>query len=90
MARQVRLWGAEGRAHDAIQRALKTGRLTRPTRCEVCGALGRTIAHHHKGYAPRYRLAVLWLCNSCHGYAHSQPRLFKAMRAASAGKKGTR
>lgn len=56
------------KARQAIARALKSGKLTKPELCEACGSSGR-IEGHHMDYAER--LKVLWLCPPCHSIHHS-------------------
>lgn len=56
------------KARQAIARALKSGKLTKPNICEACGSTGR-IEGHHMDYAEQ--LKVLWLCTSCHSTYHS-------------------
>lgn len=55
-------------AHDAVRRALRSGRLIRET-CQLCG-IRRTHAHHHRGYAPEHHLDVVWLCPAHHRAVH--------------------
>lgn len=57
-------------ARSAVNNALKSGRLTKPTSCERCGER-RPQAHHYLGYAPEHHLAVRWLCTWCHSLAHA-------------------
>lgn len=60
------------KAHSAVHRAIKSGRLVRPTSCPECGnSKMRIEAHHHKGYAPEFALDVVFLCTSCHRSAES-------------------
>lgn len=63
------------RAHQSVQRALKTGQIQRPNACEKCGATpghtadGRPLIHaHHHDY--KKRLDIEWLCASCHRKEH--------------------
>lgn len=56
------------KAHDAVSRAVKTGKLTQLS-CEECGKIP-SEAHHHKGYATENWLEVKWLCRSHHKLAH--------------------
>lgn len=60
------------RAHKAVARAVKSGRLVRPELCQGCGELppaGTALnGHHHRGYEDR--LVVKWVCVSCHALAH--------------------
>lgn len=51
------------RAHEAVRRAIKNGRLIRPAQCENCQSEGGIEAAHHD-YEDR--LNVRWLCRSCH------------------------
>lgn len=57
------------KAHDAVRKALKSGRLVRPDTCEGCGATGRLHAHHDDY---EKRLDVRWLCPSCHVRVHAE------------------
>ena len=61
------------RAHNAVNYALKTGRLIRASSCANCGGRGerKLHAHHYKGYAQKNRLNVTWLCELCHKKAHA-------------------
>ena len=67
MAEGVRRWRAKNPlgagAHQAVQRALKVGRLVRPDECEECHAPAFTEAHHEDYAKP---LDVDWLCKPCH------------------------
>lgn len=52
-------------AHSAVARALASGLLVKPDRCECgCGQRGKLKAHHHLGY--RHPLAVTWRTEACH------------------------
>lgn len=53
-------------ARAAAERAVKSGRLTRPESCPRCGSSAHRIEGHHFSYAPEDRLAVLWFCIRCH------------------------
>ncbi len=57
---------AKGPARSAVWRALKTGTLVRPKRCQKCNARCKPEAHHGRGYDPEHYLDVDWLCNACH------------------------
>ena len=69
-----RIWQIRNRekshAHQAVGRAVVTGRLVVASACEGCGAPPPLTAHHHLGYAQEHRLDVKWLCSYCHGIAH--------------------
>jgi len=51
-------------AWGAVKRALKSGRLVRPTVCEKCGRDGLRIEASHDDYSKP--LDVKWLCVPCH------------------------
>ena len=55
------------RAHWAVKRALRSGRLVRPDTCSECGSEARLQAHHDD-YSKQ--LDVRWLCSRCHGAEH--------------------
>lgn len=56
-------------ARNAVEQAIRSGRLQRPHRCDDCGRECLPRAHH-ESYDPRHRLAVEWLCQSCHWRRH--------------------
>ena len=56
-------------AQSAVKRALDSGRLVRPGKCESCGESGRPIEAHPEDY--RKPLEVCWLCRPCHSARHS-------------------
>ena len=55
-------------AHNAAARAVKAGKLNKPSNCEVCGDDGRIEAHHNDYSKP---LEVVWLCVRCHRRIHT-------------------
>lgn len=56
-------------AHQAINNAIKDGRLVAPEKCEDCGLL--TPLHgHHDDYSKPYD--VRWLCQFCHSKWHRE------------------
>lgn len=63
------------KARRAANRALKSGRLVRPKRCEICGVIpaplldGRSGLRmdHHKGHDRANWLNVQFICVSCDG-----------------------
>jgi hypothetical protein len=60
-------------ANQAIYRAIKRGKMTRPTTCEECGH-ERRIEAAHKDYSRP--LDVRWLCRPCHvRWDHTEPKL---------------
>ena len=59
-------------AQTAVARAIKVGRLTRPSSCTECGHAGRIEAAHYNYGSP---LEVRWLCRSCHSkWDRAQPK----------------
>lgn len=77
----------QGRAHDAVARALRLGILARPSLCAACGGKrGRIEAHHHDGYSREAWLRVTWLCTSCHRRAHAETRPDTATMQAGASR----
>lgn len=51
-------------ARDLLNKAVKSGRLVRPSTCERCHSCDRPIEAHHPDYSKP--LQVHWLCNLCH------------------------
>jgi len=49
--------------------AVKTGKVKRPEKCRCCGQKGKVQGHHSDYDKP---LDVIWLCNNCHNFLHSQ------------------
>lgn len=58
------------KAGEAVIRAVKSGKLTRPTICSECKQPNGTIQGHHESYAKPMRLVVVWLCRWCHAKRH--------------------
>jgi hypothetical protein len=56
-------------AHQAVVRALKSGKIIRPEKCQVCGSKEKLNAHHHDY---NKSLDVIWLCVPCHKKVHSK------------------
>lgn len=65
------LWRQEdkrrGKAHSAVSRAIKSGKLHRAP-CERCGD-EKSVAHHEDYDKP---LQVVWLCTPCHKQRHKE------------------
>ena len=55
------------RARGKIAYRIRTGKITRPEICELCGCDCKAVAHH-EDY--NYPLEVQWLCQSCHATIH--------------------
>lgn len=54
-------------ASAKVYYALKTGKLTKPKDCSICGDDYYIIAHHEDYSKP---LEVKWVCQSCHRKIH--------------------
>ncbi len=72
---RVRVKDAKNAAHGMVFRAIRAGKLTRPTACERCYKAGRVYAHHADYSEP---LFVVWFCPKCHKEEHA--RLERAER----------
>lgn len=58
-----------------VSRAIRSGKLIRPTYCHHCGDSSKVIEAHHSSYAEDMVYVVTWLCTTCHGLVHS-PSLY--------------
>lgn len=65
-----RMFPEKLRAYNQVQRALRAGKITRPSICEGCHEEKRVHAHHRDYSRP---LEVQWLCQQCHKLAHWFP-----------------
>ena len=63
------------RAQNAVNNAVRDGRLKKPEACEVCNTPGLIHAHHHDYSRP---LDVVWVCVKCHRDLHHQESLKEA------------
>lgn len=54
------------KARSAVNYAVHTGHLRKPTTCPRCGRSVVVHGHHHNGYDPEHWLDVVWLCAKCH------------------------
>ncbi len=59
-------------AYAAVARAIKSGKLIKPEKCELCGEVKPLEGHHYKGYSKEFRLVVQWLCSLCHDSIHKK------------------
>lgn len=64
-----------------VIKALKEGRLTRPSKCEHCGKQAKKKGEIH-GHHPNYLqpLRVRWLCALCHCREHSRIKIRRRQR----------
>jgi hypothetical protein len=58
------------KARAAVQDAVNSGRLVKPSRCERCLTETAKLHAHHWDYHPNAALDVRWLCGACHGAVH--------------------
>ncbi len=64
---------SEAACRDAVQRAVRAGRLSKADLCGYCGGgIGALHAHHVRYDWP---LAVVWLCAACHSGVHHRREL---------------
>ena len=70
-------WDARNRhkknAHTVVRRAIKSGKITKPDRCQICGKVGEVQAHHEDYNKP---LEVIFVCSNCHGMIHRYKNAF--------------
>ena len=55
------------KATNAVNNALRDGRLKKAAACEACGSTNKLHGHHEDYSKP---LDVMWLCPVCHANAH--------------------
>ena len=55
------------KAHSLFKSALRSGKVIRPAKCEMCGDSCKPHGHH-PDYSKPYD--VIWLCSSCHSLLH--------------------
>ena len=55
------------KAQNAVERAIKVGKLKKPEKCTKCKQIKKVEAHH-KNY--NKQLDVIWLCHRCHMGEH--------------------
>src|SRR5579872_5237587 len=61
------------RAHAAVHKAILSGKLVRPDRCQLCWIECKPQGHHQDHFN---QLDVIWLCDTCHRLADSCLRTF--------------
>lgn len=75
-------------ARDAVHKAVKRGKIVKPSKCSMCGLIpargadGRSEIHFHhtNGYAKKNRLVGIWLCRSCHKDLDAKEKTLKAKK----------
>lgn len=51
-----------------VRRAIKSGKIIRPSHCSICGKECKPVAHHYDYNKP---LDVIFVCQSCHKRIHA-------------------
>lgn len=54
-------------AHVLLGHSIRSGRVSKPDKCEICGVGGRIHGHHEDYTKP---LDVVWVCPQCHVDIH--------------------
>jgi hypothetical protein len=54
--------------HTYVSKAMVSGKLVKPPKCEGCLTATNELHGHHNNY--KNRLDVNWLCRSCHAETH--------------------
>lgn len=57
------------RAQNKLNKAIQSGKIKRPSKCDHCGKRRKVDGHHHDYNKP---YDVVWLCRSCHMIEHSK------------------
>jgi hypothetical protein len=60
------------KAHEAVNNAVRDGRLQKKRECQRCGITPKRIEAHHADYSKP--LDVEWLCKPCHAQADKERR----------------
>lgn len=68
------LYPEKAEAQRIFKKAVGSGKLIRPDRCEHCKTNKKRIEGHHPDYSQP--LKVIWLCNPCHRAEHERIRNF--------------
>lgn len=55
-------------AHILVSKAIKTGKIKRINKCEICHKNKNTVGHHDDY---NYPYKIKWLCRSCHRKFHN-------------------
>jgi hypothetical protein len=55
------------RAHNILKNAIRSGKIIKPKKCEICDRTTKVQGHHEDYDKP---LEVVWMCGSCHSLYH--------------------
>lgn len=70
---QMRRWKRANKekeqAHKRVARAIRSGKLVKPTRCSQCSSNEKIEGHHYDYDKP---LDVIWVCQPCHNNIHRE------------------
>lgn len=73
VARYAERYPLATQAGRALQRAVRSGRVTKAEHCQVEGCTSRlALEGHHWSYATEHWLDVLWCCAAHHRQGHAQ------------------
>jgi hypothetical protein len=57
-------------ARSRLRYAVKTGKITKPKSCQMCGVKTYRINSHHEDYDKPFD--VIWVCSLCHYKVHKE------------------
>ena len=60
------------KAHNAVNNAIRDGRLFKSEVCQCCGVKADKLEGHHESYEEDQWLNVIWLCDKCHKTRHKE------------------
>lgn len=62
----------KNKAHNAVNNAIRDGRLFKSEVCQCCGVKMDKLEGHHESYEEDQWLNVIWLCDKCHKTRHKE------------------